>query len=97
VGLDTPRGLRARSQPRLRFATEPTLTLEAVAGALGLDRAAIVADEGSLISVQVAPTPGLVARLTDWLAQSNVLLTELHAGSESLEQVYLDITGGEGA
>jgi ABC-2 type transport system ATP-binding protein len=97
VGLDTPRGLRARSQPRLRFATEPSVTAEAVAGALGIDRSRIVAEEAGLMSAQVEPTPELVARFTLALAEADVLLTELHAGSESLEQVYLDITGGEAA
>jgi hypothetical protein len=40
-------------------------------------------------------TPELVARLAAWLETEGVLLTELRAGSRSLEQAFLDITSEE--
>jgi hypothetical protein len=40
----------------------------------------------------VEPTPTRIAELTTWLATQGVLLTELRAGSRSLEQAFLLLT-----
>jgi hypothetical protein len=45
--------------------------------------------------VRADPSPELVARLAAWLETEGVLLTELRAGSRSLEQAFLDITSEE--
>ena len=93
VALDTPRGLRATTQPRLRFASSPPVQPVAVAAALGLDAGTVSVDERGLVTIGTAPSPALVVRLAAWLAEQGSLVTELHAGTESLEQVYLELTG----
>jgi hypothetical protein len=42
--------------------------------------------------LHVEPSPEVVASLTQWLASEHVLLTELRAGSRSLEQAFLSLT-----
>jgi len=51
-------------------------------------------NDGTLV-VHADPSPQLVARLAAWLETEGVLLTELRAGSRSLEQAFLDITSEE--
>jgi ABC-2 type transport system ATP-binding protein len=46
--------------------------------------------------VLAEPTPALVAGLTGWLADHGELLTELHVGGGTLEQVFLELTGEAG-
>jgi len=52
-------------------------------------------NDGTLV-VHVEPTPARIAALTTWLANQDVLLTELRAGSRSLEQAFLTLTASEG-
>jgi hypothetical protein len=48
-------------------------------------------NDGTLV-VHIEPTPEKIAQLTAWLATQNALLTELRAGSRSLEQAFLSLT-----
>ena len=41
-----------------------------------------------------AATPDALAGLTAWLAERNLLLADLRAGRERLEDVFLRLTGG---
>jgi hypothetical protein len=69
-----------------------------VAAALGLPESAVYCENDGTLVLRVDPTPTRVAELTSWLASQGVLLTELRAGSRSLEQVFLMLTGsGESA
>jgi ABC-2 type transport system ATP-binding protein len=71
----------------------------------GLDRVALAAAVGAAVTepapgeyvVQAAPTPQLVAAVTAWLAEQGLPLADLRAGRASLEDVFLRLTGGEGA
>jgi hypothetical protein len=72
------------------------VTEDAVAAALGLSRAAVVRENDGTLLVHVEPTPARVAELTTWLASQNILLTELRAGSRSLEQAFLTLTASDG-
>ncbi len=99
VALDTPAGLRRGVGKELRFQTATPVQPTDLALALGLAPAQVEVDPDGAVRLLAEPTPGLVARLTAWLAECDVLLTELQAGSRSLEQAFLAITasGGEEA
>jgi hypothetical protein len=43
------------------------------------------------------PSPRLVAALGAWCAERGVLITELRTAGSSLEERYLELTGGRGA
>jgi ABC-2 type transport system ATP-binding protein len=97
VALDTPAGLRHAVANEVRFATEPHVTEAAVADALQLPRGVVERENDGTLVVHIEPTPGRVAALTAWLASQNVLLTELRAGSRSLEQAFLTLTASDNA
>jgi ABC-2 type transport system ATP-binding protein len=72
-------------------------TFRAVAG---IDVAALGTAVGGPVSeldpgryrVGAAPTPGTVAALTAWLAHQDILLGDLQAGRQQLEEVFLKLT-----
>jgi ABC-2 type transport system ATP-binding protein len=71
------------------------------AAAAGLDVTSLGAHLGAIASeptpgeyvVTAAPSPDNVARLTGWLAERNLPLGDLRAGRQSLEDVFLRLTG----
>lgn len=97
VALDTPAGLRRAVGREVRFTTASPVRPEAVATALGLPVGSVEREADGATLVHAEPTPGLVARLTSWLASEGILVTELRAGSRSLEQAFLAITASEEA
>lgn len=94
VALDSPQGLRRSVAHEIRFLTQPIVSAGCVAAALGLPLSVVERENDGTIVVRVEPTPARVAELTTWLATQNALLTELRAGSRSLEQAFLTLTGG---
>jgi ABC-2 type transport system ATP-binding protein len=46
--------------------------------------------------VAAAATPGLVATVTAWLAEHDLVLADLRAGRQTLEDTFLRLTGGDG-
>jgi ABC-2 type transport system ATP-binding protein len=92
VALDTPAGLRHAVANEVRFTTEPAVREDAVASALNLPRSAVECENDGTLVLRVEPSPAQIAALTTWLASQNILLTELRAGSRSLEQAFLTIT-----
>jgi ABC-2 type transport system ATP-binding protein len=97
VALDTPAGLRHAVAQEVRFGTNAYVSEDAVAAALELPRGAVERENDGTLVVRIEPTPGRIAALTAWLATQNVLLTELRAGSRSLEQAFLTLTANDGA
>jgi ABC-2 type transport system ATP-binding protein len=97
VALDTPAGLRHAVAEEMRFGTNSYVSEDAVAAALELPRGAVERENDGTLVVRIEPTPGRIAALTAWLATQNVLLTELRAGSRSLEQAFLTLTANDGA
>jgi ABC-2 type transport system ATP-binding protein len=95
VALDTPAGLRQSVAREVRLVTAPAVAPAALAGGLGLPAAAVEAEHDGTLVVHVDPTPQLVARIAAWLAAEGVLVTELRAGSRSLEQAFLSLTAPE--
>jgi ABC-2 type transport system ATP-binding protein len=71
------------------------------AAAAGLDVASLGTHLGATASeptpgeyvVNAAPSPDNVARLTGWLAERNQPLADLRAGRQSLEDIFLRLTG----
>jgi ABC-2 type transport system ATP-binding protein len=92
VALDSPAALRQGVANEIRFATQPPLTEGAVAAALELPESAVIRENDGTLVLCVEPSPARIAELTNWLATQNVLLTELRAGSRSLEQAFLTLT-----
>ena len=72
--------------------------LEGALGRLsGTSSVRVVEDMPGALRVEGAgpPTPALIAELAAWLAARGILATELRAGSESLEELYLRLVGSE--
>jgi ABC-2 type transport system ATP-binding protein len=71
----------------------------------GLDTAALGAAVGAAVSeeapgeyrVAAAPTPATVAAVCTWLAEHDQPLADLRAGRQTLEDVFLRLTGGHEA
>ena len=93
VALDTPAGLRQSVAHEIRCVTQPAVSVDAVAEALGLARSKVAIENDATMVLHVEPSPQRIAALTTWLAAQGVLLTELRAGSRSLEQAFLTLTG----
>jgi ABC-2 type transport system ATP-binding protein len=92
VALDTPAGIRHSVAAEMRFATQPMVAAGDVAQALGLSLESVALENDGLLVIHAEPTPRRVAQLTAWLASQDILLTELRAGSRSLEQAFLSLT-----
>jgi ABC-2 type transport system ATP-binding protein len=92
VALDSPASLRQGVTKEIRFATLPPVDEAAVAAALGLPVSAVDRENDGTLVLRVDPSPARIAALTTWLATQGALLTELRAGSRSLEQAFLTLT-----
>jgi ABC-2 type transport system ATP-binding protein len=92
VALDAPAHLRHAVANEIRFATEPAIDETALVEGLQLARGLVDRENDGTIVLRVEPTPQRVADLATWLAAQGVLLTELRAGSRSLEQAFLALT-----
>ena len=92
VALDTPAGLRHAVADEIRVHTRPVLEQHELAAGLGLAPRQVVRENDGTLVLHVEPTPAIIADLTAWLASRGVLLTELRAGSRSLEQAFLTLT-----
>jgi hypothetical protein len=83
--------LRRAVAHEIRFTTVPLVDAPTAAAALGnVERE----NDGTLVW-RVEPSPERIAELTRWLAAEGALLTELRAGSRSLEQAFLALTERE--
>jgi ABC-2 type transport system ATP-binding protein len=76
----------------LRFRGPPGLDVDSLARHLG-DVAVREVAPGDYV-VATAPTPRAVAALTAWLADHDLPLSDLRAGRQRLEDVYLRLTAG---
>src|SRR5205823_1486070 len=92
VALDSPAALRQAVASEIRFGTQPEVSQRQLTIGLNLREDLVDRENDGTIVLRVEPTPELIARLTGWLAAQNVLLTELRAGSRTLEQAFLTLT-----
>jgi ABC-2 type transport system ATP-binding protein len=90
VADSTPDELLSGQQAEeFAFRAPDGLDLAAVSAAVG---APVTEPEPGRYRVSTAPTPGAVAALTAWLAGHDVLLGDLQAGRQQLEEVFLKLT-----
>jgi ABC-2 type transport system ATP-binding protein len=92
VGYGTPSELTTTSAADMRFSAAAELDVEKLARALDLTTSDVREVRPGEYVVDVAPSPRLVAALTTWLDDQEVLLSELRAGRGSLEDVFLRLT-----
>jgi ABC-2 type transport system ATP-binding protein len=104
VAAGTPGELAAGARPRLRFRLERALDSIGQAAlllALGATHPGAVlaaeADAGYYRVDGVAPDAALIATVAGWCASSGCLIRELRTTGGTLEEVYLEITGGPGS
>jgi len=74
----------------IRFGAPPGIDLGALGAALG---ARVTEEATGEYRVASAPTPAAVAALTAWLAKHDLPLADLRAGRQTLEDVFLRLTG----
>ena len=81
--------MRGSGRGGIRFRTPGNFDL--VALGLALNGTVSTGSEGEYL-VDVDPSPSNVAALTTWLAQHNLAIEDLKAGTHSLEDVFLRLT-----
>jgi ABC-2 type transport system ATP-binding protein len=93
VALDAPTALGNASGPpaEIRFRAVPGLPLADLSARLGLSAGREIRPGEYVLDGDV--TPRTVAVLVVWLAERDVLLADLRVGRQSLEDVYLRLTG----
>lgn len=75
---------------RLRFSSVAGLDTVSLAGAAG---SPVHATDDTGYEVASEPTPQLIARISNWLAENGHPLVSIDTGKESLEEAYRRITG----
>jgi ABC-2 type transport system ATP-binding protein len=95
IALDSPAGLRQAVANEIRFATQPVVAEVDVANARGLPPTRVERENDGTLLLHVEPTPQTISALAGWLATQGALLTELRAGSRSLEQAFLALTAND--
>ena len=95
VVLGPPGELAAAAGTAFRFRARPGLDVQHLSGALGGIR--VTVDSGSSYAVHATATPPVIAALSAWMAGQDALISELHTGGGTLEEVYLRLTGQPGA
>ena len=90
VAAGTPSELGAAGGTGLRFAAEPGIDTGALAGAIGRQVTERPAGE---YTVEGDSSPALTAALAAWMAEHEKPITGLRAGGETLEEVFLRLTG----
>lgn len=82
----------AGADDTIRFTATPGLDVTALMAALPLDTKVTEPASGSYV-VTGTIDPGLVAAITGWLAQHEVLAGTMHIKRQTLEDRFLDLTG----
>jgi ABC-2 type transport system ATP-binding protein len=73
----------------IRFTALAGIDVEALGASLG---AAVREENPGQYVIETPGTPATIAALAGWLAQRNLPLVDLRAGSEKLEEVFLRVT-----
>jgi ABC-2 type transport system ATP-binding protein len=92
IALGTPDELTHGDRRELEFSAATGLDVAAIGDAVGAE---VDEPRPGRYVVHAPNDPQLVARLTAWMADHDVLLGELQAGKRSLEDVFLRITAEE--
>src|ERR1700751_5704194 len=95
VAAGTPTELmRAGAKDQLRFTAPPRLDLSLLSSALPEDYKATEVTPGEYL-VEGPVDPQVLATVTAWCAQIDVLATDMRGEQRSLEDVFLELTGRE--
>ncbi len=89
VAAGAPRDLMGQSH-EIRFGAPPGIDVAALGAHLG---GQVVEEQPGEYRVDCEPTPQAVAALTGWLAERSLRLADLRAGRQSLEDLFLKLTG----
>jgi ABC-2 type transport system ATP-binding protein len=93
LALDRPKALTSNGHgTEISFSTAAPISEGELRAALGCD----VHEVGAGYRLAARPSPKLIADLASWLAGRDVMLTELHAGRTSLEDVFIRLTAPDG-
>jgi ABC-2 type transport system ATP-binding protein len=93
VASGTPAELmRTGAKDQLRFTAPPRLNLSLLAAALPEDYKATETTPGGYL-VEGPINPQVLATVTAWCAQIDVLATDMRVEQRSLEDVFIDLTG----
>ena len=95
VAYGTPVDLTTTAAADVRFLAAGGLDLEKLARAVDVPAEQLHEPKPGEYVIDVAPTPAIVAALTAWLDDQDVLVRELRAGRGSLEDVFLRLTTEE--
>jgi ABC-2 type transport system ATP-binding protein len=79
----------AGGEAGIRFNAPAGLDLEALALALGAGSGAVAERQPGEYTAEVSATPARVAALATWLADRDLPMSDLRAGTRSLEEAYL--------
>ena len=82
--------MSATERTSIDFGAPPDLDVAGLSAAVG---ASVVEVRPGQYSVATAPSPATVAAITAWLAEHDLPLGDLRAGRQSLEDVFLRLTG----
>ena len=94
VGQGSPAELMAAGAGgEILFTAPPGLDVTALGARMGTTAREVGAGE---YLVEAAATPGNVALLTTWLAENDLPLGDLRASRQTLQDVFLRLTGGGG-
>ncbi len=94
VADGSPAELRAAGPGDVRFGAPAGIDAASLGARLG---ATVIEERPGEYVAAVAPTPATVAVLTAWLAEHDLPLADLRAGRQSLEDVFLRLTGPSAA
>ncbi|MEA3018551.1 MAG: type transport system ATP-binding protein [Actinomycetota bacterium] len=94
VAQGTPESLRTGGTAEIRFNAAPGLDVGSLGASIGAPVAEVTRGE---YVVGAAPAPATVAAITTWLAARDLALGDLRAGRQSLEDVFLRLTGDDDA
>jgi len=78
----------------IHFGAPPGADLAGLAAALGAEPGSVTEEGSGRYMIRGEATPGRIGALAAWLSEHDLPLADLHAGSRSLEEVYLELTRG---
>jgi ABC-2 type transport system ATP-binding protein len=90
VAEGTPASLRSAGGDQVRFGAEPGLDVASLSAAVG--ETVTEVGRGEYL-VSATPSPTIVAAITTWLAERDITVGDIRAGRQSLEDVFLKLTG----
>ncbi len=95
VACGAPSALAADAGNDVRFSAATGLDVEKLARALEIATDRVRETRPGEYVVDIPASPTVVAQLTAWLHDQDILLSELRAGQGSLEELFLRLTGEE--